>query len=485
MRKLLDRLKKPFDRPASAETSRVTIVASALAAATVFGALLFVIAVGPRGVPGLSYYYVNAQFQDVAQITPGSEVRLLGRRVGQVSKAELRKGRPTLELQLLPGEGPVRSDTRARIRLKGILGGRFVELVPGLRGRPLPTQATLPMKQNSTRVELLDVLQTLDPPRRARFRSTVQGLGQGFLGRGEDVNRTLATAPRLFRDLDQISSAVLRRDGAARRFFPSAERLARAYDPVREDLARGFRPQAKTFGAFADRRRQLQDTLEEAPSTLAALRGGLDASVPLLNETAGLARATTRLTRPAPAAFRDASILLREARPALRETRPLLRETEEAVSPTLFLLRRIDPVIDPTIRALSDSERPLREFARRGCDYLTFGRNWRSGLGFGVPAKGRDPAGGLDNTYPGVGNVLNSFRVRAKAPTEFEELLTDNPPEDEPGREENAYPEPCEADEERLRRPPGTGPVPVETESQRREPGNEGRRRPARTEKSR
>lgn len=450
MSKLLDTLKKPFDRPVSHKTSRVTVIAAAAAAGIVFAGLLVLVAVGPRKVPGLTYFYMNAEFRNVAQINPQSEVRMLGRRIGVVSKVELRNGRPTLQLQLLPGEPAPRSDTRALIRLKGILGGRFVELVPGRRGRPLAPYATLPVSQTATKVELLDVVQALDGPRRKHFKSTVQGFGQGFLERGDDVNQMLGTAPALFRDLDRLSGTVLSREGAAQRFFPSSQQLSSAYDPVREDLGRGFRPQARALGAFADRRARLQETLEEAPPTLVGLRRGLDASNPLLEETARLARATTRLTRPAPASLRDLSELLREARPALRETEPLLEGAEDAVDPTLALLKRVDPVIDPAIATLRASVPGLREFSGRGCDYLAFGRNWRSALGFGVPPDDADPAGGLDNTYSGVGDVLNSFRVRTKVPTELESLLGDNPPEEERNRVPNPYPEPCEAATEKI-----------------------------------
>jgi len=448
---LVHNLQKPFRRPASAPTSRVAIVLAALAALAAFGVLLLLVAVGPRGVPGVDYYKVNVEFEDAVQITPLTEVRMLGRRVGTVNLIGIRNGRPTLLLQLLPGEGPIRSDTTAEIRLKSVLGGRYVELTPGRRGRPVPDGGTLPIGQTSIRTEILDVFKILDEQRRERFQEAARGLGYGFLGRGKDANYTLGAAPGLLRDVRELSESILRREGAAERFFPSAESLARAFDPVREELARGFRPEARVLGVFAERRADLEATLTEAPPALGALREGLDASVPLLDETARLARATTQLTDPAPAALRETNRLLREAQPALRDTRPLLTAAGNAVPPTLSLLESVDPVIEPAVRGLRSSQPLLAEFSSRGCDYLAFGRNWRSGLGYGVPPESTGGDSSLANTQPGVGNVLNSFRVTAKTPASLQSLAADNPPEDEPDRRANPYPEPCEAATEKLR----------------------------------
>ena len=432
-----------FNRSASHTPSPLTIVVAAVAAVGVLGVLVWVAIVAPRGVPGLSYYKINAQFDDASQIADLSQVRIAGRHIGQVAKSGLSHGRATVELQLYPGQGPLRSDTTARIRLKGALGAKYVELTPGRKGRVLPDGATLPASQTSTATDLLDILQSFEARTRRHLQVAVRGLGEGFLGRGEDLNAMLRVAPGFFGGLRRVSDSVLARPGAAARFGPSLESLTSAYDPIREELAAGFRPEARALEAFADRRVALDRTLVEAPPTLQALRQGLDASTPLLNELAGLARGTTRLTRRAPAALRETSVLLRAARPGLRDAKPLLNELARAVSPTLTFLRTVDPAIAPAIRALRNNVEGLAELGRHSCDFLGFARNWRSSLGFGVQKGFGDFAGTLDDGPAGLG-PLNSLRVLVVRSAELESTSADAPPVDASiGR--NPYPSPCVA----------------------------------------
>jgi hypothetical protein len=165
----------------------------------------------------------------------------------------------------------------------------------------------------------------------------------------------------------------------------------------------------------------------------------------LLNEVAGLARATLRFSRPAPVALRETAALLDEARPALRATSPLLRTLRGAVPPTIQLLQRVDPVTRPTTRALSTSLPPLVELGRRPCDLSTFARNWRSMIGFGVAPGSGDPTGlGSD---AGLG-AINSVRLILASPPTSDSASLDVTPRLPAA---DAYPGPCQAEPERLR----------------------------------
>jgi phospholipid/cholesterol/gamma-HCH transport system substrate-binding protein len=440
-------------RPASTPLSPIVIIATAGTAIAALIAMTWVAFVAPRGVPGIGYSYVNAQFRDAASVPISTEVRIAGRSAGQVTETELRGGVATLRLQLRPGSSPVRSDARAHIRLKGLLGGKFVELDPGTRGQELPDGATLSPDRTSTAVDLLDIAQALDAPHRQDLQATLQGLGRGFAGRGEDVNQLLRAAAPMADDLRLVSEAVLARDGAAARLFPSLEATAAAFDPVRDELAQGLYPEASVLNAFGRRRQEIQRTLDVAPSTLAGLRGGLDVTTPLIDEVAGLAREAIRFTRPAPVALRETEALLDEARPAFRATSPLLRTLEGAVPPTLRLLQRVDPVTRPATRTLTDSLPPLVELGRRPCDLLTFARNWRSMIGFGVAPGSGDGhrrqsrwSGDLDDDA-GLG-AINSVRLILASPQPTDSLSLDVTPRPSPA---SAYPGPCQAPAERAR----------------------------------
>lgn len=444
-------MRNPFDRPAGASPPKILVIGVALAALGILLLLSYLAAVAPRGVPKYNYYELDAEFADTADLRLLSAVHVDGRRAGQVATIDHDGDKVVLRLQFAPGEKPLRSDTRARVRLKNPVGAKYVDLEPGRRGKPLPDRGRLPVEQTSTTVDMAELLEAFDAPTRNDVRKTVQGLGKGYLGRGQDINRLIDTAPPLFDDTRSVANAVLDREGAARRLFPSAEQLAQAYDPVREDLARGFDPQARVLRAFADEAAAVRATLEEAPPALSALRSGLDASNPLLDETASLARATTTFTGEAPAALRETTALLREGGPALRRSKPLLAAIGGSVRPTLSALDRFDPVVGPTIRFARNQARPLTEFGSRGCDILTMGRVWRNALALGVPGN-TDPKTDLDNLQPGLGPNINSYRVLGVPQDDGESLAADTSGTTASaniGR--NPYPRPCEAAGERLR----------------------------------
>jgi virulence factor Mce-like protein len=439
---------KAFDRKASHTPARATILISAAVATVVMLALVYLAAVAPRGVPLLPYYYVDAQFKNAANLRILSTVQIAGRRVGQVSDITYDHGLANVKLQMLPGTQQLTSGATARIRVKNPIGAKYVEVTPAASGSVLHSGATLPASHTSTSVDTQALLSGFNAPTRRHLTGSLIGLGQGFVGRGQELNDTLATAAPVLRNLEAISNSILQRTGAAARLVPSVDSLAAAYDPVRTELAEGFRPQAQVLQDFADRRASLQATLDVAPSSLSALRQGLAQAQPLLEQTAGFARATTALTQPAPAALQAATALLKQGVPSLQRTEPLLRAIDRAVTPTTSLLTRFDPLIAPTIRVLSNQIRPLQYLASRQCDFITEAKNWRSAMSWGVPT-GSDPLSHLTDGEPGLGPNVNSFRVIALPETTSEALDADAPGNFIHGSD--PYPPPCAAPGEALR----------------------------------
>jgi len=354
---------------------RATLIA-ALAGTLILGGLAYLALTAENGLPFASYYYLNADFKSASQLDVYSDVRIAGKLVGQVLGTSLQHGQAVVRLQLDGSAGPVRSSTTARIRLQGLIGAKYVELTTGRTGRELPSGATLPASQTSTSVDVFDVLDMFDARRRMDLRAVLGGLGQGFLGRGAQLNRALDSSPAVVSELGQVADAVNARPGAAARLIPSAQSLSAAFDPVRSQLADGFAPAAQSLGPWSAERPSLQAALAEAPSALRSIRIGLAQTDPLLAATRGLSGELVKLTQPAPAALQAATRLLRSAGAPLRRTRTLLNSLAGAVPSTLTVLDRVAPLAAPTTRSLTNTIPWLYELNHYACDVESWAGDW-------------------------------------------------------------------------------------------------------------
>ena len=183
-----------FDRKVSHTPARATILISAAVASVLLLALLYLAAVAPRGMPLLPYYYVNAQFRNVENLRILSTVQIAGRRVGQVSDITYDNGLADVKLQMLPGTQQLTAGATARIRVKNPIGAKYVEITPSASGGALHSGATLPASHTSTSVDTQALLSGFNAPTRRNLTASLIGLGQGFIGRGQEINGTLATA---------------------------------------------------------------------------------------------------------------------------------------------------------------------------------------------------------------------------------------------------------------------------------------------------
>ena len=397
-------------------------------------AMLWVAFTAPQGIPGRSYYVLHAQFRDLANLPPrGADVRIAGDRVGQALGARIEHGRATIDLQLEHRSGPLRSDTTARVRPRGLLGMQYVELVPGAHGRPLPTGSVLPASQTSASVQLPQVLSAFDNPRRRGLQQVLRGLGEGMASRGHQLNEELRNGAATLGGLRGTWDAVLARPGAVERFVHGAEALATASDPVRDDIARGFDPEARSMRPFSAERKSVQRTLDVAPDTFRQMRTGLAQADPMLDSLGAFAAASERFTAAAPAALAATQRLLVDSRGPLGATRPVLADLQRTVPAALRFTAAASPVLPRMRQTLEAAIPPSAELGRRPCDMLGFWENWSDMLANGVPGGG--PIGPLNTVrFELIGGTESVAGAGAHRP--------------ETGRD--PYPAPCVAGTEKL-----------------------------------
>ena len=81
---------------------------------------------------GVSQYTVNAKFRSAEGITVGTDVRLAGVKIGSVSNLSLDpKSFNAIARLSIKSEYQMPEDSAAIISSEGLLGGNFVEILPG------------------------------------------------------------------------------------------------------------------------------------------------------------------------------------------------------------------------------------------------------------------------------------------------------------------------------------------------------------------
>lgn len=371
------------ERPAAHQRGRGFMIALGLLG---LGMTLAFTAIGfnaPNSIPGRGYYNLEAEFTDADNIAPHAQVRLGGKIVGQVLRPRVEDGKAIVDLQIDPKYKPLRADSIIEVRPRSAVGVRYVDIQAGPNGAPLGEGDRIPARQTRATRALDEVLGTFDPETRVRSQQFLRELGTGLAGRGEDLNEAIGAAPVTLRATDDVLGAVGDRTDAAGNLVRGGAVAATSAEPVREDIRLGFAPGAKALRPFSDRGRALQDTLDEAPSTLSTLSARLPAVSRFVNELEGLADKARPALQAGPRAFTQTSALLREARPGLVDANTTLRRANAAVIPTLVLLDTIRPVL-PQLEGTLDNAKPVVErLGAYGCDFIQWGRRWTSALTYG------------------------------------------------------------------------------------------------------
>lgn len=434
-------MKLPFGssegRAASAQRGKAFMYSLGLAGVVIAAILLYIGYNAPKQIPGRSYYNLKAEFADADNLTSSYQVRIGGRLVGQVLDPKVENGKAVVQLQLNPDIEPLRSDSTLRVRPRSPVGVRFVELIPGTKGKPLGNWDRLPASQTSETVQLDQALETFDPARREKAKTFLNEMGKGLLARGEDNNESLQRSPRFLSGLTEIAGAVNDRGGAPQRFIAGAQGAANAADPVRSAIADGFDPESRALDIFVNNADALREDLDVAPGTLASTRANLAQTDPALVELRGMATEMRPMLRASVPALRETATLLDESRDGLRDVPATMKLLDRSVPPTLRLLRTVKPVLPNMETAFRSSGPILDTLGPRECDINLFAGNWSSMLGYGTDAgtilRLNVVQGGEENVGGGAkGSALKSIRS-------------------------NPYPNPCTVGDDRHEPLKGTG----------------------------
>jgi ABC-type transporter Mla subunit MlaD len=292
-------------------------------------------------------------------------------------------------MKLTGSAGVLPPGTTVRIRGAGLLGQRYVDVIPGTGSGNLPDGATVKGAPEALANNVPDALSTFDPRTRTATASLLDELGEGLDGRGAVVNRGLRAAPITAGSFTRFRNGFFARDGAAERLTPSLASGTAAFDAAKIPLTAAFSPTADGLDPFLRHRTAFQATLDVLPQTLATVRPALDRSRALLAAARNLSTAASTQLPPAPGALRETTALLNEARGPLQRTTALLDAADRAVPGVLDITDAAAPVLQPLRRTLTDLNPTLLTFGQHDCDIDNFAENWRSALGYGTPDGGQ------------------------------------------------------------------------------------------------
>ncbi|HEX4107742.1 MAG TPA: hypothetical protein VHX88_06380 [Solirubrobacteraceae bacterium] len=351
-----------------------------------FLALIFYIGYeAPNVVPGRSYYNLYTEIPDADNIAPHYEVRIGGELAGQVLNPKIKNHLAYLHLQLAGKFKYLRASTKVELRLRSPVGVRYVDLIPGTTGPYLKQNGVLgPSSEVTTPVNIDNVLDIFDSETRTRTQQFMQELGTGLMGQGQSVNGFLHLSPGFFSDLGSVSAAIDARPQAMHQFISSSQALAAAFEPVRETAVSGYQPEIQALQVFTNQGgAPVESTLDQLPPTLTNISSTMPSVNHLLAQATSFADQARSALANAPTSLTEANSLLRNARTPLRNLSTTLSLGQQAVPPTLTLLKAVPPALPTLDTAFTDLTPTLSYLDPRACEISNGFTGWGDGAGWG------------------------------------------------------------------------------------------------------
>ncbi|MCV7279669.1 MCE family protein [Mycolicibacterium flavescens] len=224
----------------------------------------------------------SAVFGDVSRLETGQSVRVGGMRVGTVEQVQLLPDKTVLVHFDADRNVQMTTGTRAAVRYLNLVGDRYLELIEGPGGEPLPSGARIPREQTEHALDLDLLLGGLKP--------VIRGLNP------EDVNALSASLIQIFQGQGGTLHSLLTNTSG----FTTA--LAERNQTI-QTLIDNLHTLLRTLNREGDKFSGTIDRLEVLVTELAAERDPIGTAIDALNDgTASVAD------------------LLREARTPLADT---------------------------------------------------------------------------------------------------------------------------------------------------------------------
>ncbi|MGH2870237.1 MAG: MlaD family protein, partial [Solirubrobacteraceae bacterium] len=322
--------------------------------------------IAENGLPFVPTYSINVDVENAGQLIKNADVRVGGARVGQVltiTPEPATKAWPhpfaRLGLSLQHGLQPLPSDTHSQVRLASVLGGNYLEIIPGHSRRSgLADGGTFTLDTNPRRshdlpfVDLDSALATFGPRTRTGLRGSLAGLGDAVAGRGAQLNDAIGSTRDLLGPLDNILTLLAAPGTRLPAFLSGLAATTGALAPVAPTVNLLLGSSATTFAALT--RASLGRAIDQLPATETVSTQVLRRAEPVLAETASIAQELKRSAALLPLAARRLDAVVTAATPVYRRA-PQLASVLTGAAASIDALAR-DPAAGQTFKVLGSSD---------------------------------------------------------------------------------------------------------------------------------
>lgn len=352
------------------ETRHSAAVGVAIALVIVF--ITWTVVQAVNSVPFTNPYEASAIVAaDAPILRPGDEVRVAGRRAGQVREVEYVRGGRRIDFAL--DDGQLGLGATATVRQRGFSGSVYLLLTRGDARRPMPEGDAIPIARTAHTDQLANVVTAFDRDTQTALTRSLVGYGGGLSGRGPDVNRAIGDLRRLTERGTPILEALTPTPGEFVGMIDNLRRTARGFsgsEPSSLDrFVASVRPTVEvldqrrsSLGALADVLRPLDDeilrTLPIADPLLADVQRVAHRLTPALAQFRSTFPALSALLR-ADEKLADLGTLAKAlgpaahaGGPALTALRPVGETLAPVAEPTGLFGRFLDPYRSDVVQAM-------------------------------------------------------------------------------------------------------------------------------------
>jgi virulence factor Mce-like protein len=364
-----------------------TVLFSGLLTIALIGGFIWLAENSYNGLPFLNYRTVYASVPNIGHLEQHDPVDIDGVHVGQVLQTTTKSNHALVKLQL-QGVGPLPKNSQVIVRADGLLGQRYVELVPGTSHTMLPNGGKITETNPSTTYYngIPETLDIFNAKTRTALGQMIRGLGTAVEGRGQQLNQAIQVGPQSGADFDSAAYAILARPGAAAAFLPATDSGVTALDDNRVALTDTFRPASNALQPLISQRAQAEQGISEIPGFE---RGAIDYGFfargkNLLEAAIQLTKTLDPIVPKLPSALGAGTDLLNDTPGDLRKTKTVLDQVPATVPAALGILAAAKPDLTPLKTTLVSLVKPVSSLAEHGCDIQNFATGVDSLVSFGT-----------------------------------------------------------------------------------------------------